>query len=276
MTALPELWKQASAPTLSQGYITRSNPLLRLIYTSRLKPDFQTIEFIDGFVKVATTNNPKHGIGGRLFVSEDLERCEQILEGPQSLVERLFFGKKTYLKGRGGDEPVLLPREQWTGGIKGDDKHHIDMYRTWLLNPVKLGSESDSEEEEKGEEKEGGGKPGKCLKDSPIGRTRGISVEQSSAVEMESEKDRTYNLWGMSWKRVAETDADGGDCMMLSGKMWLEGTEGEDSGWKKFPLERDVQIYEADEIIVVEDGKPSLRGSVRRQRELLEPGFAEE
>ena len=206
-----------------------------------------------------------------MFVDENLTHCEQILEGPRGQVERLFFGRRTYLK-KEGEEPALLPREEWTGGIQGDSMHRIDLYRTWAMaeKPAGRGEEKKEEGEEEGVQKP-------KVKLAQLAQLGGVSSSQSETAEMETEKERKYSVWGMSFKKTqAASSQVRGDRLAMSGSLWLTDATGVDSGWKKFPnregwerFPTSKSVVSAGDVLVVEEdvrktAKPAV--PVRRKR----------
>ncbi|GMI12150.1 hypothetical protein TrRE_jg8572 [Triparma retinervis] len=64
--------------------------------------------------------NPKLNVGGWLYVDENLTNVEQVLEGPRSSVERLFYGRKVT-----DERGNLKGKESWVGGIYGDPAHSV-------------------------------------------------------------------------------------------------------------------------------------------------------
>mmetsp|Transcript_1976 Transcript_1976/g.3974 ORF Transcript_1976/g.3974 Transcript_1976/m.3974 type:complete len:269 (+) Transcript_1976:166-972(+) len=118
---LPTIWTLSNAHTLQQNIpITPANPLIRLVYTSVLKSTHQNVPSIQSFVNKANERNPIMNIGGWLYVDEKLTNCEQILEGPRSSVERLFYGKKVTDK-----NGTVKDKQFWVGGIYGDPVHTV-------------------------------------------------------------------------------------------------------------------------------------------------------
>jgi hypothetical protein len=85
-----------------------------------LKPEQRNIPSIQSFVTVANSRNPALNIGGWLYVDDTLTNVEQVLEGPRSSVERLFYGRRVCDKD-GNDKG----KEFWVGGIYGDPAHTL-------------------------------------------------------------------------------------------------------------------------------------------------------
>ena len=226
---------------MTKGYVTSTNPLVRLVYTSHLKPEYSNIDFVKAFVHTASETNPRYGIGGMLYVDDDLEWCEQILEGPRNHVERLFFGRRTFLKGKGeeGEERTLLPREQWIGGIKGDSKHVVNEYRIWAVRAARTKVEEEKVMEE---------------------------MDELELDEDASEQQRIFDVWGMNLKQLdsggQSTDASLTSLRQKWDRDYGEGEE--DSGWKELPQEGDEGVAAREDIVVEEDKRKPWRRSLRR------------
>ena len=100
--------------------LSQSNPLIRLVYASVISPPHRNLACIKSFVEVANERNPKLNVGGWLYVDKNLTNVEQVLEGPRSSVERLFYGRKVT-----DERGNLKGKESWVGGIYGDPAHSV-------------------------------------------------------------------------------------------------------------------------------------------------------
>mmetsp|Transcript_23580 Transcript_23580/g.44346 ORF Transcript_23580/g.44346 Transcript_23580/m.44346 type:complete len:276 (-) Transcript_23580:65-892(-) len=125
---LPTIWTlQSSLPLQKSIPLSQSNPLTRLVYASVLNPKFtpsgekfDNVPAIQSFVSKANERNPHMNIGGWLYVDESVSYCEQVLEGPRSSVERLFYGRRVTDK-----NGSLKGKDSWVGGICGDPAHTV-------------------------------------------------------------------------------------------------------------------------------------------------------
>ncbi|GMI43703.1 hypothetical protein TrCOL_g13524 [Triparma columacea] len=180
---LPKMWDPVLAPRITRNLISPTNPLIRLTYTSLLNPSARNMESIRHFIGQANERNPRSGIGGWLWVSSDLIRCEQVLEGPMQQVMRLFFGKKVLVDGK------VVGERGWKGGIKDDVQHKIGVYKIDYEEEIEVGRGEDEEEDE-------------------MGGVRG---------------GRKYDCWGMSWAVYGSEEEKSGGNDPIHGVWLKEG-----------------------------------------------------
>ncbi|GMH65364.1 hypothetical protein TrRE_jg8275 [Triparma retinervis] len=219
---LPVIWDLSLAPRITRYLITPTNPLIRLTYTSMLNPSARNVQSIRRFIRLANENNPRKGIGGWLWVSDDLTRCEQVLEGPMEQVMRLFFGKKVLVDGK------VVAETAWKGGIKSDPMHKIGIYKVDYDEEIEMGR-GEEEEEEMGAVR--GGRMYDCW-----GMSWAVYDEKKEEEEEEKEEEkggRTPEPWHGVWLREGgkedrgETWVQGGQWEEVSGGIVVEDNKGE-------------------------------------------------